>query len=154
MRKDWKRMGKKRTRNWMEMMGNEWEINGKKRELLGRKWESRWRICEFALFEKNEDIGVCPVTPNFPIFCFSRVKSRKSREFQRISPDLIANRQHLIPSCPFILLHCAGWLAGVVLSNPIYEQMAQLTFLRSVGPFFSHHSIASFGAFIIRSFSL
>ena len=62
MRKEWERMGKKRARNWMEMMGNEWEINGKKRELLGRKWESRWRICEFALFEKFEDIWVCPVT--------------------------------------------------------------------------------------------
>ena len=37
---------------------------------------------------------------------------------------------------PFILLQDAGWLAGVVHSNPIYEQMAQLTFLRSVGPFF------------------
>ena len=33
-------------------------MNGKKTEQNGRKWESRWRICEFALFEKNKDIWV------------------------------------------------------------------------------------------------
>ena len=38
------------------------ELNGKKMELNGGKWERQWRICEFALFEKNEDIWVCPVT--------------------------------------------------------------------------------------------
>ena len=38
------------------------ELNGKKMELNGGKWERQWRICEFALFEKNEDISVCPVT--------------------------------------------------------------------------------------------
>ena len=39
------------------------ELNGKKMELNGGKWERQWRIFEFALFEKNEDISVCPVTP-------------------------------------------------------------------------------------------
>ena len=38
------------------------ELNGKKMELNGGKWERKWRICEFALFEKNKDIWVCPVT--------------------------------------------------------------------------------------------
>ena len=38
------------------------ELNGKKMELNGGKWERQWRICEFALFEKNEDIWVCPGT--------------------------------------------------------------------------------------------
>ena len=41
------------------------ELNGKKMELNGGKWERQWRICEFALFEKNEDIWVCPVTYRF-----------------------------------------------------------------------------------------
>ena len=47
------------------------ELNGKKMELNGGKWERQWRICEFALFEKNEDIWVCPVTlkkPKNPVF--------------------------------------------------------------------------------------
>ena len=38
------------------------ELNGKKMELNGGKWERQWRLCEFALFEKNEDIWVCPGT--------------------------------------------------------------------------------------------
>ena len=41
------------------------ELNGKKMELNGGKWERQWRICEFALFEKNEDIWVCPGTYRF-----------------------------------------------------------------------------------------
>ena len=49
----------------------------------------------------------------------------------------------------------AGWLAGVVHSNPIYEQMAQLTFFGQLShfSFFSNQSISSFSAFTIRSFS-
>ena len=38
------------------------ELNGKKMELNGGKWERQWRIFEFALFEKNKDIWVCPGT--------------------------------------------------------------------------------------------
>ena len=41
------------------------ELNGKKMELNGGKWERQWRICEFALFEKNKDIWVCPGTYRF-----------------------------------------------------------------------------------------
>ena len=41
------------------------ELNGKKMELNGGKWERQWRICEFALFEKNKDIWVCLGTYRF-----------------------------------------------------------------------------------------
>ena len=53
-----------KTRNAWERNGKEkgQELNGKKMELNGGKWERQWRIFEFALFEKNEDIWVCPVT--------------------------------------------------------------------------------------------
>ena len=40
-----------------------------------------------------------------------------------------------MPRLPFILLHDAGRLAGVVHSNPIYEQMAQLTFFGQLSHF-------------------
>ena len=52
MRKEWERMGKNGKEKGQE-------LNGKKMELNGGKWERQWRICEFALFEKNEDIWVC-----------------------------------------------------------------------------------------------
>ena len=41
------------------------ELNGKKMELNGGKWERQWRIFEFALFEKNEDIKQGVVETSF-----------------------------------------------------------------------------------------
>ena len=61
-RNAWGRIGKEWERKGPGIGWKWWEMHGKKTEQNGRKWESRWRICEFALFEKFEDIWVCPVT--------------------------------------------------------------------------------------------